>query len=60
MSVILIELLRALVAVGPSIVRAIRDDDEELAKRRAREALDRQVDVSLAKERLRKRRKKIK
>ena len=47
---------RALIRVGPEIMRLLRSGDDDGAKRRAREEAETALDVALAKERLRARR----
>ena len=58
--VLLEPILGALISAGPSIARAIRNGDKELTARRIREATDRAIVVSIAKERARKRREERK
>lgn len=48
----MIELMRALLAVAPEVIRAIANRDGDLAKRRLREAMDREVDRQIAEARL--------
>ena len=55
MSMFWTSLLQALLQVVPEVWRDIRRGDEDMAKRRLHERLDREVNIAIAKQRLKER-----